>query len=514
VKTSPHKRGRATLLPHVATARALGFLAYPSTRSFTILRVMMRAAAASLSLVRSSPAINRNAARRRVPSRHFAVSPSARLADLAGVDAEEAARRGASVADATLETSGDASASTSGDAPRSVVDSSKVSLKGMRYEELERWLVSIGERPTRAAQLFAWLYRRGKLVDDFGEMTDVAKAFRDKIEGIATARGDLELVEIKEATDGTKKVLYRLKNGGGVVESVIIPSNTGPGGRTTVCVSSQLGCAMNCQFCFTAKMGLRKNLTSAQIVEQVVNARRLTGGGKDAEVGIREETTNVVFMGMGEPLHNVDEVLTAVDVLTDPRGLAFSQNKVTVSTSGLVPEIERYLNESTGSLAVSLNATTDEIRSWIMPINRKYNLERLLGVLRDNFPRQNAGRHQRHVFFEYILLAGINDSDEDAKRLLEISRSMPCKFNLIYFNTHEGSEFRCSDEATIKAFRQKLVDGGAMATIRASRGDEEMAACGQLGSPDAPEDWKPAPPKLPKPKRLREQDAAAAGETA
>ena len=176
MKTSPHKRGRATLLPHVATARALGFLAYPSTRSFTILRVMMRAAAASLSLVRSSPAINRNAARRRVPSRHFAVSPSARLADLAGVDAEEAARRGASVADATLETSGDASASTSGDAPRSVVDSSKVSLKGMRYEELERWLVSIGERPTRAAQLFAWLYRRGKLVDDFGEMTDVAKA--------------------------------------------------------------------------------------------------------------------------------------------------------------------------------------------------------------------------------------------------------------------------------------------------------------------------------------------------
>lgn len=217
-----------------------------------------------------------------------------------------------------------------------------------------------------------------------------------------------------------------------------------------------------------------------------------------------------MFMGMGEPLHNVDEVLTAVDVLTDPRGLAFSQNKVTVSTSGLVPEIERYLNESRGSLAVSLNATTDEIRSWIMPINRKYNLDKLLGVLRDNFPRKNAGRHQRHVFFEYILLAGINDSDADVERLLAISRSMPCKFNLIYFNTHEGSEFRCSDEATIKAFRQKLADGGAMATIRASRGDEEMAACGQLGSPDALEDWKPAPPKLPKPKRLREADAAAA----
>jgi 23S rRNA (adenine2503-C2)-methyltransferase len=347
------------------------------------------------------------------------------------------------------------------------------------------------------------MYRRGKLVEDFESMEDVSQKFRDTLGSIATVEGDLEMESIKTATDGTRKVLYRLKNGGGVVESVIIPSNTGPDGRTTVCVSSQLGCAMNCQFCFTAKMGLRKNLTAAQIVEQVVHARRLTGGGRGADVRQREETTNVVFMGMGEPLHNVDAVLTAVDVLTDPRGLAFSRNKVTVSTSGLVPEIERYLKESSGSLAVSLNATTDEIRSWIMPINRKYNLERLLGTLRENFPRQGAGRHQRHVFFEYILLAGINDSDEDAERLLEISRSMPSKFNLIYFNTHEGSEFRCSDEATIKAFRQKLVDGGAMATIRASRGDEEMAACGQLGSPDAPEDWKPAPPKLPKPRRLR-----------
>jgi 23S rRNA (adenine2503-C2)-methyltransferase len=465
---------------------------------------MMRATAAAAVLARSSPGalyLRRTAAIRRTPTpfRGLAVSPTGRLADLAGVDSEEAERRGASVSDATLEVH--ASASTSG--ARSVVDPHLASLKGMRFEELESWLVSVGERPQRAAQLFSWMYRRGKLVEDFESMEDVSRKFRDTLGSIATVEGDLEMESIKTATDGTRKVLYRLKNGGGVVESVIIPSNTGPDGRTTVCVSSQLGCAMNCQFCFTAKMGLRKNLTAAQIVEQVVHARRLTGGGRGADVRQREETTNVVFMGMGEPLHNVDAVLTAVDVLTDPRGLAFSRNKVTVSTSGLVPEIERYLKESSGSLAVSLNATTDEIRSWIMPINRKYNLERLLGTLRENFPRQGAGRHQRHVFFEYILLAGINDSDEDAERLLEISRSMPSKFNLIYFNTHEGSEFRCSDEATIKAFRQKLVDGGAMATIRASRGDEEMAACGQLGSPDAPEDWKPAPPKLPKPRRLR-----------
>jgi len=178
-----------------------------------------------------------------------------------------------------------------------------------------------------------------------------------------------------------------------------------------------------------------------------------------------------------------------------------------VSTSGLVPEIERFLNESQGSLAVSLNATTDEIRSWIMPINRKYNMASLLGVLGDHFPRRDLGRHQLQVFFEYIMLAGINDSNEDAARLLEISRRVPCKFNLIYFNTHEGSEFRCSDRETIKAFRKRLVEGGAMCTIRQSRGDEEMAACGQLGSPDSPEDWKPPPPRLKKPRRLREAEA-------
>ena len=307
------------------------------------------------------------------------------------------------------------------------------------------------------------------------------------------------------------------------MESVIIPSNT-PDGRTTVCVSSQLGCAMNCQFCFTAKMGLRRNLSAAQIVEQVVNARRITGGGlrpaaaagagKAAGAGVdKEEVTNVVFMGMGEPLHNIEAVLTAVDILVDTRGLALSRNKVTVSTSGLVPEIERFLNESQGSLAVSLNATTDEIRSWIMPINRKYNLERLLGTLEKHFPRQDMGRHQRQVFFEYIMLEGVNDGDEDAARLLEISRRVPCKFNLIYFNTHEGSEFRCSDQETIKAFRKRLVEGGAMCTIRQSRGDEEMAACGQLGSPDSPEDYKPPPPRMKKPRRLREEEEAAAAAT-
>jgi len=210
---------------------------------------------------------------------------------------------------------------------------------------------------------------------------------------------------------------------------------------------------------------------------------------------------------MGEPLHNVDEVLRAVDVLLDNKGLAFSRNKVTVSTSGLVPQMERFLSESEASLAVSLNATTDYIRNWIMPINRKYNLESLLGLLRREFPRKTLGRHQRQVFFEYIMLEGVNDTDEDAERLIEIARDLPCKINLIYFNTHEGSEFRCSDQERIQAFRQKIVDGGVMCTIRQSRGDEEMSACGQLGKPEDDFNAKPMPPRMKDP-RTRVQTRA------
>jgi len=478
--------------------------------------------------------------RRPVGRRRASISTAAALS--AEMDREEASRRGAAVADADLRPSARAHLPV-GEVPRSVATEAggetggggdralaKVSLKGMRYADLERWLAEIGEKPSRATQVFNWMYRPGKLVADVRDMADVSAAFREKLASLATVDGDLEMRDVRTSADGTKKVTYALANGGGVVESVIIPSNV-PGGRTTVCVSSQLGCAMNCQFCFTAKMGLRRNLTAAQIVEQVVHARRLAeaddeaswsaGGGEEEEedgtsTATRRRTrtggevvSNVVFMGMGEPLHNIDAVLAAVDVLLDDRGLGFSKNKVTVSTSGLVPEIERYLAESQGSLAVSLNATTDEIRSWIMPINRKYNLERLLGALRANFPRRDGGRHQREVFFEYIMLEGVNDSAEDADRLVAIARTLPCKFNLIYFNTHDGSEFRCSDRETILAFRDRVVAAGVTCTIRQSRGDEEAAACGQLGSPDAMEDWKPSPPRMKRPKRLREMEMEA-----
>jgi 23S rRNA (adenine2503-C2)-methyltransferase len=369
------------------------------------------------------------------------------------------------------------------------LSSGKYALKGMRRAELADWLAHVGEKRSRADSVFRAMYR------ELGGDADASEAFGDKfkarLEVLGSFDGDLELSDTRLATDGTRKVTYNLRgSGGGTVESVLIPALT-ERGRTTVCVSSQLGCAMNCQFCYTAKMGLRKNLSAAQIVEQVVQARRMVGAS---------EVSNVVFMGMGEPLHNVDEVLKAVSILLDPKGLGFSRNKVTVSTSGLVPQMERFLRESEASLAVSLNATTDYIRNWIMPINRKYNLEMLLGLLRREFPRQSLGRHQRQVFFEYIMLEGVNDSDEDADRLVEIARDIPCKINLIYFNTHDGSEFKCSDQERINAFRQRVSDAGVTCTIRQSRGDEEMSACGQLGKPDDEANWKPPPPRMRDPR--------------
>ncbi|CAM0881858.1 unnamed protein product [Alopecurus aequalis] len=262
------------------------------------------------------------------------------------------------------------------------------------------------------------------------------------------------------------QILFSLEDAS-VIETVVIPSARG---RTTVCVSSQVGCAMNCQFCFTGRMGLRKHLSTAEIVEQAVFARRLFSD----EFG---SITNVVFMGMGEPLHNVDNVIKASSIMVDEQGLQFSPRKVTVSTSGLVPEIKRFLHESNCDLAVSLNATTDEVRNWIMPINRKYNLNLLLGTLREEL----RVRPKSIVLFEYVMLAGVNDSVDDANRLTELVHGIPCKINLISFNPHSGSQFKPTPDEKIIEFRNMLIQSGLTVMVRLSRGDDQMAACGQLG---------------------------------
>jgi 23S rRNA (adenine2503-C2)-methyltransferase len=345
----------------------------------------------------------------------------------------------------------------------------RVLLKGMTNGELRAWVIEeLGERPFRADQLWRWLYTR--YAASFDEMTDLSKAVRAKLAEMA--RVDvLEEHGRAVAEDGTTKLLWKTLSGG-VVESVLIPSE----GRNTLCISSQVGCAMNCQFCLTAKMGLNGNLKTAEIVDQVVRARRMFQD--DFRV------SNVVFMGMGEPLHNPNAVIPATEILIDREGLDFSHRKVTVSTSGLVPEIRRFGAESRAKLAVSLNATTDEVRDWIMPINRRYPLDVLLGALRE-FP---LDPHER-ITFEYVMLKDVNDSWEDARRLVRLVSNIPCKINLIPFNPHPGTEFVPSSHDHVEAFREFLLSKHLQVTIRETRGGEQMAACGQLGQPG---------PKMPK----------------
>lgn len=340
-----------------------------------------------------------------------------------------------------------------------------VLLKCMTLAEIEDWVASLGHKPFRARQLWRWLYKSGKLAASFDEMTDLSKDFREMLK--QNARVDaLAIDALHNSNDGTRKITFRL-DAGYVIETVLIVAE----GRTTICVSSQSGCALNCQFCMTGRTGFKRSLSMGEIVDQVVQAKRFFEADN--------KITNVVFMGEGEPAHNLDNVIRAVDVLLHRDGLDFSHNKVTVSTSGLVPEIRRFAKESKANLAVSLHATNDELRSWLMPINRKYPLGELMQTLRDVFPRAEA--KQRKVFFQYVMLKGVNDSLVDAKELLRLTAGVPCKINLIHFNSHDGTMFEASSDETMLAFQDYLVRKGMTVTIRKSRGDDKMMACGQLG---------------------------------
>ncbi|XP_077253697.1 radical SAM superfamily protein [Tasmannia lanceolata] len=345
--------------------------------------------------------------------------------------------------------------------------SSKVLLKGMEFSELEKWVKSHGFRSGQALMLWKRLYGNNIWAHGSEELEGLNKDFREMLSEVAELKA-LSVKDTLKASDGTRKILFTLEDGL-VIETVVIPCTKG---RTTVCVSSQVGCAMNCQFCYTGRMGLRRNLTAAEIVEQAVFARRLFS----SEMG---SITNIVFMGMGEPLHNIENVIKASAIMVDEQGLHFSPRKVTVSTSGLVPQLKRFLRDSNCVLAVSLNATTDEVRNWIMPINRKYNLSLLLETLKEEL----QFKHKYKVLFEYVMLSGVNDSIDDAKRLIDLVRGIPCKINLISFNPHSGSQFRPTSEEKMIEFRNVLAEGGCVVFLRLSRGDDQMAACGQLGKP-------------------------------
>ena len=339
----------------------------------------------------------------------------------------------------------------------------RVLLKSLPYPDFEKWVMeTLGEKKYRAKQLWTWIYRRH--VSSFDEMTDVSKRLRTKLHAIA--RIDvLEVDEIHKAADGTRKITFKLDSGA-IIESVLIPTEK----RNTLCISSQVGCAMNCQFCLTAKMGLREQLTTAEIIDQVVQVRRLFEE--------EQHVSNIVFMGMGEPLHNVDNVIPASKILLHDSGLCFSRRKVTVSTSGLVPEIRRLGQETDVRLAVSLNATTNETRDWLMPVNRKHPIEELIAELK-HYPLRKGDR----ITFEYVLLAGVNDSIADARRIVRLLSNLPAKVNLIPFNPHPGTEFRRATPESVIAFQEFLVSKHFNATIRETRGDDGLAACGQLGKP-------------------------------
>lgn len=332
---------------------------------------------------------------------------------------------------------------------------SKVDIKNFTLPELEGFLSGKGKERFRATQLFKWLYQKG--ASSFDEMSNLSRELRSELQETAFI-SNLEPTATEIAADGTRKYLFTLADGE-AVESVLIPDE----GRNTLCISSQVGCAMACEFCLTGRFRLSRNLLASEIVNQVCAVRR------DADI------RNIVFMGMGEPLHNLDNVVRAIDILLDGNGLQFSNRRVTVSTAGLVPEMAELGRRVTVNLAVSLNATTDELRNRIMPVNRKYPLAALLQACRE-FPL--PGR--RKITIEYVLLGGVNDTLDDAKRLLRLISAIPNKVNLIPFNEHEGCEFRAPTRAAVDAFHKYLIDRHVTVITRESRGGDISAACGQL----------------------------------
>ena len=336
-----------------------------------------------------------------------------------------------------------------------------VYIKNFTLPELEQWVESTGERGFRARQLFRHLYARN--VSGWDECTDLGKPFRKLLE-FGSRLHALEIEGREEAPDGTRKYLFRLDDGN-FIESVLIPDPP----RSTICISSQVGCAMGCGFCLTGQLGLKRNLSAAEIVDQVCQVQR--------DLGARTRITNIVFMGMGEPLANYGSVLRAIGIMTDPNGMAFSHRRVTVSTVGLPVELGRLGADSPVNLAISLHAPDNELRSRLMPINRRYPLEELIEACR-RYPLAPRKR----ITFEYVLLDDVNDSPKHARSLVRLLDGVRAKINLIPFNPHPGSESATPSRERIEAFQEVLLKARFAAIVRQSRGSEIGAACGQLAA--------------------------------
>ncbi len=359
--------------------------------------------------------------------------------------------------------------------PRKLPDG-PVNLVGLTRDAMREALIAHGtpekQAKMRVGQIWQWIYQWGKR--DFADMTNLSKTYRADL-------AEQFVIEIPEvvtrqvSTDGTRKYLVRIA-GGHEVEVVYIPED----GRGTLCISSQVGCTLTCSFCHTGTQKLVRNLTSAEIIGQVMVAR--DDLGEWPEVGAPKDETrllsNIVLMGMGEPLYNFDNVRDAMKIAMDPEGIQLSRRRITLSTSGVVPEIARTAQEIGCQLAISFHATTDEVRDKLVPINKRWNLAELVEALR-NYPKVS---NSERITFEYVMLNGVNDSDADAHRLIQLIRGIPAKINLIPFNEWPGAPYKRSSNNRIHAFAEIIYKAGYASPIRKPRGEDIMAACGQLKS--------------------------------
>jgi 23S rRNA (adenine2503-C2)-methyltransferase len=340
----------------------------------------------------------------------------------------------------------------------------KTNLLGLTRAQLEAFIEEMGEKPFRARQLLKWIYKRHE--GDFDKMTDLAKSFRERLKEVAEVRTpDIRVAQA--SADGTRKWLLAMDGTQGI-EMVYIPEP----GRGTLCISSQVGCAMDCTFCSTAQQGFNRNLTVAEIVSQVWLANRELG----FQPGGDRVITNIVFMGMGEPLANYRNVVPATEILMDDLGFDISRRRVTVSTSGLVPQMLKLAEETNCALAVSLHAPNDRLRDQLVPINRKHPIADLLDACWQYVDKQNA----RSITFEYVMLDGVNDQPAHAHELVKLLQGRPAKVNLIPFNPFPQTRYKRSPAAVIERFRDILNANGVIATTRRTRGDDIDAACGQL----------------------------------
>jgi 23S rRNA (adenine2503-C2)-methyltransferase len=335
----------------------------------------------------------------------------------------------------------------------------KVDIKGLDSHETEEWVLSMGMDAYRARQIRQWVFKR--LAGSFDEMTDLPKSIRERMEAI-TSFDPLKKAKHVRSQDGTEKYLFRLRDGLSI-ESVLIPERH----HCTLCVSSQAGCAMGCRFCLTAKQGLKRNLVPSEIVDQVIHVKR--------SMKEPDRMTNIVLMGMGEPLANYDAVVKALRILVSENGANFSHRKVTLSTCGLVPQMKKLGEDITVNLAISLNAADDDTRSFLMPINQKYPLKELIRACKD-FPLPN----RRMITFEYILIEGVNDRDTDALKLCRVLSGLRAKINLIPLNSHSGSKMSPPPMERILQFQEVLLRKNFTVIIRKSKGSDILAACGQL----------------------------------